>query len=329
MNKKLLFNIVAIMILISIVGSFLNFTTASAAPSGEEKKYRAALIMEGAITDMSWNYTAHQGLLKIEKLGAEIAYIENTAIADAVDALRTFAGEGYDVIFCSGYTFMDAVKAVAPDYPDVQFFIINSTLVMDNVNSIRIADAEQGFLMGALAAMLTKTKTIGFVGGAEITPLINGSKGFVQGAAYVDPDVKTIVNFTGSSADVDKAKELSLAMVAQGVDVLSPMANQASLGVMEAAEQAKIIGIASGKGMDSVAPNAVIVTVVKDTSIAYEKAYQMFIDGEVTDEILYMGVNYGLIYLDEYLHDVPEEVKEKMDEIVESLKNNEIEISID
>lgn len=329
MNKKLFFNIVVIMILIGIVGGFLNFTATSAAPAGEEKKYRVALIMEGAITDMSWNYTAHQGLLKIEKLGAEVAYIENTAIADAVDALRTFAGEGYDVVFCSGYTFMDAVKAVAPDFPEVQFFIINSTLVMDNVNSIRIADAEQGFLMGALAAMLTKTRTIGFVGGAEITPLINGGKGFVQGAAYVDPEVKTIVNFTGSSADVDKAKELSLAMVAQGVDVLSPMANQASLGVMEAAEQAKIIGIASGRGMDSVAPNAVIVTVIKDTSIAYEEAYKMFIEGKVTDEILYMGVNYGLIYLDEYLHDVPEEVQAKMDEIVESLRNNEIEISID
>jgi basic membrane protein A len=303
--------------------------TSIVAAESSEKSYKVALINEGAINDMSWNYTAYLGLMKCEELGAEVAYVENIAISDAADALRAFADEGYDVIFCSGYTFMDSVKAVAPDYPEVQFFIINSTLVMDNVNSIRVADAEQGFLMGALSALMTKSGTIGFVGGLNITPIINGGKGFEQGAAYVNPEVKTIINMTGSGDDVDAAKELALAMISQGVDVISPMADQASLGVMQAAEESSISAIASGEGMQKIAPNATIVEIVKDTSIAYEAAYKSFLEGNITDEILYMGVNYGVIYMSDYFADIPEEVKAEMEDIMAKLAAGEIEISID
>ena len=80
---------------------------------GTEKKNKVALILEGAISDMSWNATAHEGLKKIEALGAETKYVENVPASSAQDSIRTFADEGYNVIFLSSNSYQDALAGVA------------------------------------------------------------------------------------------------------------------------------------------------------------------------------------------------------------------------
>lgn len=296
--------------------------------SGDSKKKRVALILEGAISDMSWNATAYNGLKKIEALGAEVAYVENVPAASVADSIRTYADEGYDVIFLSTNSYADPGAATAKDYPNTQFFMINSGVVEDNVASFAIQDAEQGFLMGALAALMTKTGTVGFIGGLEINPIINGGKGFEQGAKYVNPDVKVITTNTGSFDNVSAAKETAKAMVGKGADVLAPMANQASLGVMEAAEEAGIKAIGSGLNQETVAPNAAVVAIVKDTSIAYESAYKAYLDGTISKEVLKMGAAQGVVYIGEYYIDVPQDVKDQLQKICEDLAAGKIKIDL-
>lgn len=296
---------------------------------GTEKKNKVALILEGAISDMSWNATAHEGLKKIEALGAETKYVENVPASSAQDSIRTFADEGYNVIFLSSNSYQDALVGVAKEFPQVQFFAINSTLTEDNICSFAIQDAEQGFLMGALAALLTKSNTVGFIGGLPINPIINGGKGFAQGVAYVNKDIKILSENTGNFDDVGAAKELGKAMISQGADVLAPMANQASLGVMEAAEEAGAKGIASGLNMESIAPKACVVAILKDTSIAYEAAYKAYIDKKIPNDILPMGAAQGVVSIGEYYVDVPDEVKSELQNIYDKLKAGEITIKLD
>lgn len=296
---------------------------------GAEKKNKVALILEGAISDMSWNATAHEGLKKIEALGAETKYVENVPASSAQDSIRTFADEGYNVIFLSSNSYQDALAGVAKEFPQVQFFAINSTLTEDNICSFAIQDAEQGFLMGALAALLTKSNTVGFIGGLPINPIINGGKGFAQGVAYVNKDIKILSENTGNFDDVGAAKELGKAMISQGADVLAPMANQASLGVMEAAEEAGAKGIASGLNMESIAPKACVVAILKDTSIAYEAAYKAYIDKKIPNDILPMGAAQGVVSIGEYYVDVPDEVKSELQNIYDKLKAGEITIKLD
>ncbi len=221
-----------------VLSILLTLGLAAGAGAESDKKVRVALILEGAISDMSWNATAYNGLMKIEALGAEVKYIENTPASSVADAIRTFGDEGYDVIFLATSSFADAGAATAKEYPETQFFFINSSVVDTNCASFVIQDAEQGFLMGALSALLTQSKTVGFIGGLEIQPIKNGGQGFAQGVAYVDPEIKILSQNTGSMDDVNAAKELAKSFIGQGADVLSPMANQASLGVMEAARRA-------------------------------------------------------------------------------------------
>lgn len=98
----------------------------------------------------------------------------------------------------------------------------------------------------------------------NITLITNGKKVFERGVKYIDAEAKVITNIASCGKDVNKAKEFSLAMIGQGVDVISPMADQTSLGVMAAAEQSGIMAIASGEGMESVAPNIIVQQAYKE-----------------------------------------------------------------
>lgn len=295
---------------------------------GEQNK--VALILEGSISDMSWNATAYEGLQKIEKLGAQVKYVENTPASGVSDAIRTFAESGFNVIFLSTNSYQDAGAKSAKEYPDVMFFMINSKVTETNVRSFAIQDAEHGYLMGALAALMSKSGKVAFVGGLEIPPILNGGKGFAQGVKDSKEGVEVLSQNTNSFDDVNAAKELASAFIGRGADVLAPMANQASLGVMEAAEEGKVMGIGSGKNQETVAPNAALVNIIKDTSIAYEAAYKSFLEGEMPMEILPMGVKQGVIYVDEYLGDkVPEEIQKQMVEIQEKLASGEITINLE
>lgn len=290
---------------------------------------KVALIMEGAISDMGWNATSYEGLKKIEALGAQIGHTENTPVSDAADAIRTFADDGYDVIFMSSSSYQDLAMELAEEYPDVQFFLINSRVTADNVRSFAIQDAEQGFLMGALSALLTKTGTVGFIGGLEIAPILNGQKGYDQGVRYVNPDIRILSQNTGSMDDVSAAKELAKAFINEGVDVLSPMATQATLGVMEAAEEMGVYALCYGLNQETVAPNAAVVAVVKDTSIVYEVAYKSYLEGNMPREILPMGVAQGVVRVGDFYLDVDQAIIDQIKEIENKLAKGEITISLD
>ncbi|MEM1484378.1 BMP family protein [Oscillospiraceae bacterium PP1C4] len=293
---------------------------------------RVAQVLEGPISDMNWNTTAYNGLKKIEALGAEISYQENVPSAAVADSVRTYASEGYNVIYMTTNTYQDAGLEVSKDFPDIQFLICNGSQTTENFHAFQIADEEQGFMMGVISALLTKTNKVGFVGGSEIAPIIKGGKGFAQGVAYVNKDlgknVEVVSAMTGNFEDVNKAKETATAMIEAGVDVLAPMANQASSGVMQAAEEAKIMAVASGAGQETIAPNAEKVAVFKDTSIAYEATYQMFLAGKLPNEVIKMGAKDGVVHLSDWFGEVPEDVKTKAVEIMTKLGAGEITIDL-
>ncbi|HHX19860.1 MAG TPA: BMP family ABC transporter substrate-binding protein [Clostridiaceae bacterium] len=299
-------------------------------PDAPKKDVKVALILEGSIADMSWNATAYEGLKRIEGLGATIGHTENTPVASAADAIRAFASDGYDVIFMSSNSFQDVAVETAKEFPDVQFFLINSAATESNIRSFAIQDAEQGFLMGALAALLSVNNKVGFIGGLPINPIINGGKGFEQGAKYVNPDIEIMSQNTGNFDDAVAAKELAKQFVSEGVDVLCPMANQASLGVMEAAEETGVLAIGSGRNQETVAPNAAVVAIIKDTSIAYEAAYKSYLEGKMPEEILPMGAAQGVIYIGEYYKDdISQDIKDKLNDIQQKLAAGEIKIKLD
>ncbi|HYF82139.1 MAG TPA: BMP family protein [Clostridia bacterium] len=299
----------------------------------ETKKMKVAVILSGPISDMSWNATAYNGLKKIEALGAEISYQENVPVSSLADSINTYGSEGFDVVFLSTNSYEDIGAQYAPQYPKTQFILINGkTSHGDNLVALKIADEQQGFLMGAAAALISKTKSVGFVGGSEIPPIINGRKGFEQGAKYIDANVKVNATLIGNMDNVNQAKETAKAIIESGADVVSPMCNAASLGVLQAAEEstsAKTVG--SSVGQEKNAPKSMAINIGKDTSIAYETAYKNFVAGKLGKEVVKMGAAEGVVFLTDWFEagkDVPNDAREKLKAIYSDLAAGKITIDL-
>lgn len=310
-----------------------NSESAESATSNRAEGLKIAMIMQGPISDMSWNYSAYYALTLMEKEGAEISYNENANPADLVEYVRTYGSEGYDLVMINDDRNQEDVVAAAADFPDTQYIIVNSMTTSDNVEAIFFADQDQGFIAGVIAALITQTKKVAFVGGLEFIPIINGARGFEQGVAYIDPSIEVQVVYTGDFVDSVKAKNQALALIEQGYDVLAPNADAASQGVVEAAEEKGALVIPNGEGMETFGPNAVVVSVNKDTYVGYFNTYERFLAGTIkTDGSKVYGVGQGFISFGEWRDPtgvVTDEVKARVEEAMNALASGKVVINLD
>lgn len=312
-------------------------STADAAPAestaagstGEGLK--VAAIFAGAINDGSWNETQYNGLMRIGEQGAETSYMENVGDADVAEAARTYASDGYDLVYLSTNSYQDFAMPVAAEFPDTTFIQINGTEVTDNFISISVADEEQGFLQGVAAALLSESGKVGFVGGLEITPIILGSSGFQQGVDYANETYGLAVEAsrvnTGNFTDVNQAKETTISLIEAGCDVVAPMADDASVGVMEAAEEKGALAVASGTSLVASAPTATRLVVVKDISLTYDATYDLYVKDQLhPTEVAVFGAKEGVVYLTDFSSEVPAEVKANLEETFAKMQAGEIDI---
>lgn len=287
-----------------------------------------ALVLDGPINDMEWNAYAYQGLMLIEeRYGAKVSYSENVAQSDAESVFRDYAKAGYDLIFGHGAQFIDPIIAAASDYPDTQFCVINGTEVRDNVTNIEIAQNEMGFLMGAAAALLTETNTLGVVGGLEIPPISDAVEQFEVGAKYIEPDISVLSAMTGSFDDSGAAKETALAMIESGADVLGPIAGASGLGVVEACQEKNIKVVGDGKEQQRFAPQIVHASVETDMTILYEFVYDKFSNGNLEQTIYKMGVQEGAVYFtpfDEFDNLLSDEHQNILNGVVQDIKDGKV-----
>lgn len=292
---------------------------------------KVAAIFAGAINDGSWNETQYNGLMRIGEQGAATSYMENVGDADVAEAARTYASDGYDLVYLSTNNYQDFAMPVAADFPDTTFIQINGTEVTDNFLSISVADEEQGFLQGVAAALLSESGKVGFVGGLEITPIILGSSGFQQGVDYANETyglaVKASRVNTGNFTDVNQAKETTISLIEAGCDVVAPMADDASVGVMEAAEEKGAMAVASGPSLVASAPTATRLVVVKDISLTYDATYDLYVSDQLhPTEVAIFGAKEGVVYLTDFSDEVPAEVKADLEDTFAKMQAGEIAI---
>jgi len=347
MRKTTVITLAAVMALLSLTACSKSTTETTAAkntaaagagdsgaPSQDAAGIKVAAIFGGAINDGNWNETQYNGLKNIEALGAETSYMENVSDTDAAEAARTYAAEGFNLIYLTTNSYQDYCTPVAKDFPDTTFIQINGTQISENFISVRIADEEQGFLQGVAAALITRSGKVGFVGGQEINPIKLGSSGFQQGVVYANAAYGLNVTAdrinTGSFTDVNQAKETAISIIESGADVIAPMANDASTGIMEAAEEKGVMAIGCGLGQETSAPAATELIIVKDVSIAYDVTYEALTNGTLTaSEVETYGANKGVVYATDWMGSkADDEAKSRFQETLEKMTNGEIEISI-
>ena len=257
--------------------------------SKEKKGIRVCIVYTGNLGDKSYNDSCNAGAKKaVEDFGIELKSLEGTTAQEWEANLVAACEEGYDLIIGASSNIADYITEHAPNYPDVKFAVIDTTVDLDNVESISFAQNQGSFLAGAAAAMFTQktdipnvndAHVIGWVGGMDIPVLHDFYTGYEQGAKYIDPDVTILQAFAGSWTDPLKGKELTLAQYEQGADIVMNVASGTGTGILEAAKEADKYAIGVDLNQDADQPGHVVTSMVKRVDNACYLVIQSVVEG--------------------------------------------------
>jgi basic membrane protein A and related proteins len=293
------------------------------------KKIKAGLVTDtGGVGDKSFNAQAWAGLQKAEKeIGAQVKYVESKQNADYIANLTKFAEAKYDVIFAVGFLMQDALLDVAAKFPKIKFAIIDGDApTLSNCVAYKFREEEGSFLAGALAASVSKSGVLGFIGGMEMPLIKKFEYGYQAGAFTIKPDIQTRVAYVGDFNDSQKGMELTLSQMGMKADVVYHAAGKAGIGVIKAA-QTKGEGyyaIGVDKDQDDEAPGRVLTSMVKRVDVAVFDVCKQVQDGKFASGTVELGLKEDGISLSEMKNTkdkIPAEVLKK----IESLKQEIIE----
>ena len=233
----------------------------------------------GGLGDKSFNDSAYRGLLFAHRtLGARISVLQSRSAADYQPNLEALANERFSVIYAIGFLMSKDLDQIARDHPHTHFAIVDAVVDEPNVVSITFREQDGSFLAGALAAMMSATKHIAFLGGQDIPLLHKFEAGYIAGAREIDPHIQVDAKYIGSFDDVAAGKELADVELNDGADILYAAAGKAGMGAIEAVQTrpgAYAIGVDSNQ--DGLAPGKVLTSMVKRVNVAVfdvAKAYQ-------------------------------------------------------
>jgi basic membrane protein A len=295
----------------------------------EEEMPSVGLILTGPINDMDWNATGYDGIMRIaDTYGADVSFAESVAQSDFEEVFRNYAEGGYDIIFGHSGMFRDSILVVAESYPDTQFVCINGTDVRDNLSNVESAEAEAGFLMGATAALMTETNTVGIICPVDIKPVRENLEGFVLGAKYINPDIEALTAMTGDWVDAAKAKEIAVSMHEGGADIVANGAGIAGISIIDAASASGNLVIGMSQTQHEAGPDTVPVCVIRDNATFFPFIYENYLNGELEQTVYNLGIEEGAVYM-EYYGDISDDIKDQIKEISEAIVRGEIQVKME
>jgi len=270
----------------------------------------------GGRGDKSFNDSAAAGLDRAKAdLGVDTSELEPDAGGEnREENLRLLQEAGTDLIFGIGFAYGDGITAVATDFPDTNFAIVDSVVDLPNVASLVFAEQEGSALVGAAAALKTATNKIGFIGGVAGLGLIEKFQaGFEFGAMQINPDIEVLVTYLTEFPDFagfnDPAagKEAALAMYEDGADVVYHAAGGSGAGLFEAAKQVseasgtKVWAIGVDDDQYNTADDAVkeyiLTSMLKRVDVAVYTTINNFVTGgQQSGVLLYSLANDGIGY---------------------------------
>ena len=169
----------------------------------DASSFKVALLTPGPISDQSWNGGAYQGLMRIkDSLGAQVSHVQTKTPADFEENFREYGAQGYDLVFGHGFEFQDAAKRVAPQFPKTIYVTTSGNTASGNVAGILFSFSDASYLAGMLAASMSRSGTLGVIGGTELPPVKESFKAFAAGAKRVNPGAQVLTSFVGNWDDV-------------------------------------------------------------------------------------------------------------------------------
>ena len=227
----------------------------------------------GGKFDKSFNQSVYDGVERFkEEAGVDYREFEVTNEAQREQALRRMAQRGANPIVGVGFAQAGPMEIVAKEFPDTKFTLIDGVVDLPNVQSVIFKEHEGSFLVGMLAAMASKSDTVGFVGGMDIPLIRRFACGYEQGAKHADVTVGVVQNMTGTTPaawnDPGRGSELAKGQFDRGVDVIYAAAGGTGVGVYQAAEDDGKLAIGVDSNQNYLHPGVMLTSMLKRVDVA-------------------------------------------------------------
>jgi basic membrane protein A len=262
----------------TLMKQFLGAAATLALCSGAALADPALIYDLGGKFDKSFNEAAYNGAQRWKaETGGSYKELEMQSEAQREQALRRLAETGANPIVMTGFAFGDVLNAVAPDYPNTKFAIIDMVVDQPNVRSVVFTEEQGSYLVGMMAAMASQTNTVGFIGGMDIPLIRKFACGYVQGVKAANPNATVIQNMTGTTPaawnDPVKGGELAKSQKSQGADVIYAAAGGTGIGVLQAAADEGILSIGVDSNQNHLQPGKVLTSMLKRVDNAVYDAF--------------------------------------------------------
>jgi len=301
----------------------------SDAPATREATLKVGLVFDiGGRGDKSFNDAAYAGLERArDELGIEFVTLESGEGADREAGMRQLAANGSELVFGVGFLFSDDIRTLAEEFTDVKFACVDYTVregetLPPNLVALKFKEEEGSFLVGALSGKLTRTNTLGFVGGMEIPLIKKFETGYREGVKAVNPGARVIVKYAGTTGsafkDPTKGKELGLAEYHQGADIIFHASGSTGLGVFEAARELGKLAIGVDSDQYDEAPGFVLTSMIKRVDNAVFDTIKEVVDGDWSPGVRTFGLaedGVGWVYDERNQAMIPDEIKAEVDSL--------------
>ena len=285
--------------------------------------------------DKSFSQAVYQnGVMKFtEQTKIDVREFVPANDAQREQGLERLARRGFSPIVVVGFMYGSALTKVAKKHPDTQFVIIDAVVDLPNVKSLVFKEHEGSFLVGALAAMKSKSNKVGFVGGMDIPLIRKFACGYEQGAKYINKDTEVFQNMTGSTiaawSDPARGAELTKSQFTKGADVVFAAAGGTGVGVYQAAKDEGKFAIGVDSNQNYLHPGVMLTSMVKRVGVATFEVFKAAEGGSFTPGVDARGLKENGVgwTLDEYNRDlVTAEMETKLGEISAKIIAGDIKV---
>lgn len=268
-------------------------------------KFRVAMLLPGSDTDQGWNQLAREGLDRIAKeLGADTKIVTHVKTSDFATQIDYFAAEGFDVVICHGFEFGSKVAEAAPKYPNVAFIVGGYPEAIAGAASVEFLAKDASHLVGIVAAKVTRTRTVAFVGAMAVPTLQACYDGMKDGAGSSPGAGVNVLpaQWTNNWDAPQLAKEKAELVIGGGADVVYQNVDAAARGVFEAVKDASkpdrpVYAFGCNRNQNQLAPEVILGSVVIDVPRAYLELAKQAKEGRKPAGAIKLGLPGGYVDL--------------------------------
>ena len=284
----------------------------------------------GGKFDKSFNEAAYNGMERWKKeSGKTYLEFEISNESQREQAIRRMAERGASPIIGVGFSQASSIEKTAKEFPKLNFAIIDMVVALPNVQSVVFKEHEGSFLVGAMAAMASKTGKVSFVGGMDIPLIRKFQCGYEQGAKFVNPKAEVFSNMTGTTGaawnDPARGGELAKAQFAKGSDVVFAAAGGTGTGVYQAAKDSGKLAIGVDSNQNHLQPGTMLTSMIKRVDVAVYNVIKAHAPGVTVMGLKEGGVDYALDANNAPL--VGTDMKKKVDTIKADIISGKIKVA--